>query len=61
MTLFDWPLLMRLGLCELRLKPDEFWGLTPVELRIMLGHDLMRSPLSRADISAMEALFSHFE
>ena len=61
MTPFDWPLLLRLGVSELKLKPDEFWSLTPIELRIMLGHDLMRSPLSRADISAMEDLFSKFE
>ena len=34
---FDWPGLMRAGLIGLRLKPAEFWALTPAELRLMLG------------------------
>jgi len=37
MTGFDWPALMRAGLLGLRLKPDEFWALTPAELLVMLG------------------------
>ena len=35
----DWPGLMWLGLRELRLKPHEFWNLTPMELLVMLGRD----------------------
>ncbi len=37
MSRFDWPALMRAGLQGLRLKPDEFWCLTPIELLLMLG------------------------
>ncbi|MEM7243272.1 MAG: rcc01693 family protein [Pseudomonadota bacterium] len=33
----DWQGLMRLGLFELRLKPAEFWDLTPIELLVMTG------------------------
>ncbi|MFK7945446.1 MAG: rcc01693 family protein [Paracoccaceae bacterium] len=28
----DWPHLMRLGLGVLRLSPDTFWTMTPIEL-----------------------------
>ena len=28
---------MRLGLFELRLKPSDFWDLTPIELLVMTG------------------------
>lgn len=34
---FDWPGLMRAGLRGLRLRPAEFWALTPAELAMMLG------------------------
>ncbi|WP_349293851.1 phage tail assembly chaperone [Gemmobacter sp. 24YEA27] len=34
---FDWPGLIRAGMHGLGLEPRVFWGLTPVELRIMLG------------------------
>lgn len=34
---FDWPGLMRVGLRGLRLRPAEFWALTPAELAMMLG------------------------
>jgi len=39
MTQFDWPALMRLGLGQLRLPPDQFWALTPAELALMAGLD----------------------
>ena len=39
MSLIDWPGLIRAGLVDLRLSPEAFWRLTPVELRIMLGVD----------------------
>lgn len=35
---FNWPALMRAGLHQLRLRPDQFWALTPLELSVMLGH-----------------------
>jgi len=48
MTGIDWPGLMRAGLCGLRLSPETFWRLTPVELMVMLGRDGADAPLSRA-------------
>ncbi|MBC9245563.1 phage tail assembly chaperone [Paracoccus sp. 11-3] len=33
----DWPGLMRAGIRGLRLTPEQFWGLTPAELALMLG------------------------
>lgn len=33
----DWLALMRLGLFQLRLTPDQFWQLTPAELTLMAG------------------------
>jgi len=35
--MFDWPALMALGLHQLKLSPEVFWGLTPLELTIMAG------------------------
>ncbi len=37
MRRFDWPAMLRAGLRGLGLRPAEFWGLTPVELMVMLG------------------------
>jgi len=34
---FDWPAMMRIGLHRMGLKPDEFWGLTPLEFLIISG------------------------
>lgn len=39
MKKFDWAALMRLGLGQLRLTPEQFWQLTPVELALMAGID----------------------
>ncbi len=39
MSALDWPALMQLGLRVLRLRPAEFWALTPAELRLMLGDE----------------------
>lgn len=33
----DWSGLMRAGIAGLRLRPAEFWALTPGELALMLG------------------------
>lgn len=44
---FDWPALMRAGLRGLRLKPWEFWALTPAELELMLGRPGGLAPLRR--------------
>lgn len=51
----DWPSLMRAGLEGLRLTPDQFWRLTPAELRLMLGQAAGQSPLGRSGLEALMA------
>lgn len=50
---FDWPALMRAGITGLRLRPAEFWALTPAELRLMLGP--AETPLRRAALQDLMA------
>lgn len=52
MSRLDWPALLRVGLCGLGLRPAEFWRLTPVELRIMLGAGAV-PPLTRARLEEL--------
>jgi uncharacterized phage protein (TIGR02216 family) len=33
----DWPALMHIGLGKLRLRPEEFWRLTPIEFLLLSG------------------------
>lgn len=54
---FDWPGLLRVGLRQLGLTPDEFWRLTPAELRLMLGSEAGVSPLTRARLDELAAAF----
>lgn len=53
----DWPALMRLGLRDLRLRPRDFWALTPVELMIMAGLDAAPGPLTRARLEELAARY----
>lgn len=53
----DWPGLMRAGLHGLGLRPEEFWRLTPLELRIMLGAEQAALPLTRARLAELAAAF----
>ena len=53
----DWAGLLRRGLLELRLKPAEFWALTPVELMVMLGVEQAAPPLTRARLAELAAAF----
>jgi len=53
----DWAGLLRAGLHDLRLSPDAFWRLTPVELAVMTGRAGQAGPLGR---SALEALMQAF-
>ena len=58
MTRFDWPGLLRLGLHDLRLMPEQFWSLTPAELRVMLGQDgKTGGALSRSGLDALLAAY----
>jgi uncharacterized phage protein (TIGR02216 family) len=56
MSRIDWPGLMRAGLTELRLPPEVFWRLSPLELRMMLGADAA-PPLTRARLEELAAAF----
>jgi uncharacterized phage protein (TIGR02216 family) len=47
MNRLAWPQLMRLGLSDLGLRPDDFWSLTPVELMLMAGLGETRPCLTR--------------
>lgn len=57
----DWPGLMRIGLGQLRLAPDEFWAMTPVEFRCaMEGAGLVPiggQALGRSHLRALIAAF----
>ena len=55
--MIDWPGLMRAGIGGLRLLPRDFWGLTPAELRMMLGVGAAVPPLSRARLEELAAAF----
>ena len=48
---------MRLGLVDLRLRPDQFWALTPAELMLMAGVDGDVASLSRAGFADLAASF----
>ena len=50
---FDWPGLMRAGMVGLRLTPDRFWALTPVELLLMLGISGAAPPMARARLDEL--------
>lgn len=54
---FDWSGLLQAGLQVLRLKPDEFWRLTPIELKLMLGVEGRRAGLTRARLDELTAAF----
>lgn len=55
MSGFDWPALMRAGMQGLRLTPEQFWRLTPAELRLMLGQGATQAPMNRAGLAALQA------
>ena len=54
---FDWPALMRAGIQGLGLRPAEFWALTPVELRLMLGEREGVRPMARDGLEALLRAF----
>lgn len=53
----DWAGLMRVGLSGLRLPPEVFWDLSPVELLIMLGESAREAPMGRSRLEALAAAF----
>ncbi|MBC6407072.1 MAG: phage tail assembly chaperone [Rhodobacteraceae bacterium] len=52
-----WGALMQAGLHGLRLRPADFWALTPHELMLMLGTADQSRPLSRARLDALMRTF----
>ena len=57
MSGFDWPALMRAGLCQLGLRPDQFWCLTPAEFLLMLGKGAGDAPMGRARLEELSHAF----
>jgi len=57
MRAMDWPGLMRAGLGQLRLTPDQFWRLSPVELRMMLGSEAAIPPLTKERLDELAAAY----
>ena len=53
----DWAALLRVGLSQLRLTPEQFWRLSPVELQIMLGAEAAPAPLTRARLDELAAAY----
>jgi uncharacterized phage protein (TIGR02216 family) len=49
---------MTLGLARLRLKPDDFWRLTPRELLLMAGYGVQTE--AAPDRAALEALMARY-
>lgn len=54
---FDWHGLLRAGVLALGLKPDEFWSLTPAELRLLLGEGQGERPMARARLDELLEAF----
>lgn len=57
MSRIDWPGLLGLGLLGLKLTPEVFWRLTPIELKIMLGAEGTAPALTRARLEELAAAF----
>lgn len=57
MSGIDWPGLMRAGMGQLGLTPDQFWRLSPLELRIMLGAEAKAPPITRARLEELAAAY----
>lgn len=54
---FDWPALMRAGIGGAKLRPAEFWALTPVELMLLLGVEGRGAPMGRARLMELARAF----
>jgi uncharacterized phage protein (TIGR02216 family) len=57
MSRIAWPQLMRLGLTELRLSPEVFWALTPIELMLLTGQGVLEPPLTRRSLLELASRF----
>lgn len=57
MNSLDWPALMRAGLGELRLRPSDFWNLTPVEFLALAGYVGVAAPTTRETLERLSSAF----
>lgn len=57
----DWAGLLKAALMHFNLKPDEFWALTPIEFRLMIGDDPDAAPLGRAQLDALMSAYPDLE
>ncbi|MGI1663326.1 rcc01693 family protein [Palleronia sp. KMU-117] len=57
MSRFDWAGLMRAGMQGLRLRPRDFWQLTPAELLLMLGPDAAGTGFGRSRLEELSRQF----
>jgi len=57
MTGFDWPALLQAGVQGLRLLPEDFWKLTPAELRLLLGQAGGPPAMTRNGLDALLAAY----
>lgn len=57
MSKINWPDIIRAGLVQLRLRPSEFWALTPAELMMMLGHGGANAPMARARLADLLRIY----
>jgi uncharacterized phage protein (TIGR02216 family) len=55
---FPWRRVQHVGLCLLRLPPETFWSLTPIEFHAMAGG--LSPPPVRLGRSALEAMMRRF-
>lgn len=53
MSEIDWAGLMRAGMTGLRLRPEEFWRLSPLELMLMLGREQGAGALGRVRLEEL--------
>jgi uncharacterized phage protein (TIGR02216 family) len=61
MTKINWAPLYTYALCDLHLRPKDFWALTPYEFSLMSGLTLQGTPMTRQKIHDLEAQFDHKE
>lgn len=57
MSEFAWATLIKAGLQGLGLTPEQFWRLTPGELRVMLGQGGSSAALTRTGLDALLAAY----
>ena len=50
---FEWGALLRAGVREAGLRPDDLWRLTPMELALILGREAVAAPMSREALAAL--------